>query len=66
MLDRVVMDVIDMPGIIGLITNLMLPETPLPQGDLSALMPRCRLPCRLGDLALDQAPAYRVLGVLGG
>lgn len=36
MLDRVVMDVIDMPGLIGLITNLMLPETPLPQGDLGA------------------------------
>ncbi len=64
MLDRVVMNIIDVPGIIVIITDPMLGKAPLPQGDLSPLMSRCGLARpkemadRLGDVAFEQAPTY--------
>ncbi len=71
MLDRVVMNIIHMPGMIASIADLMLPKAPLPQGKLPPLMPGCRLTCqqqmsaRMGDVAFEQAQASRIIGVPG-
>ena len=37
------MNIIHLPGIIGVISDLMFPNAPLPQGKLPPLMPGCRL-----------------------
>ena len=53
------MNIIDVPGIIGIISDLMFPKAPLPQDKLPPLMPGCRLACRqqmpdrLGDVAFE-------------
>jgi hypothetical protein len=43
MLDGFVMNIIHVPGIIGVISDLMFPKAPLPQGKLPPLIRECRL-----------------------
>ncbi|MCY1448623.1 hypothetical protein D9M71_653070 [compost metagenome] len=70
MLHRIVVDVVDMPVQVGFIAYLVFPESALPDAFLSSLgLARRALLIggnRLGELALDQAPAVGVLAVAFG
>jgi hypothetical protein len=69
-LDRVVMDVLDVPGKIGLVAQDVLPEPMLPNGLLAffslGVVRRCPQigPAVLAEPSLDEAPARREIRVV--
>lgn len=69
MSDRVVVDVIDMAGEVGVVADLMLPIAMLPDGLLAPRQAR-RVGCApeyigamLGEAGLDQPPAGREVDI---
>ena len=61
MFDRIEMNVIDMPRVVGIASNQMLPIAPLPDAALTLFLPAGRAPFRrrqvTREFRLDQRPA---------